>query len=201
MNPILFVRHAQTDSAGTFCGQSDPPLNPAGHDQLQPLRAAFQTRPLDAIYTSPLTRARQTAEALATPRNLPLIAHPGLKEIHFGAWEGLTWDEISRRDPVDAQSWLDHFPHLPAPGGEPFADFRDRTLQTLAELTTLARESRLAVVTHAGVLRLLLTHLCGESDASAWQLTKPFCCAFDYTPETHHVLHHQNHAFHRVVHA
>lgn len=178
MNGLLFIRHAQTDLAGTFCGHSDPPLNAIGQQQTRDLIARLATEHFDAIVCSDLLRAMETAEPLAQAFKVPLTPKQGLREIYFGDWEGLTWAEIEQSDADNARRWTESFPVLPAPAGETFADFESRVMTEIALLLSLAEHQRIAVVTHAGVMRTVLRLLHGCSEQEAWEKTNSYCCIF-----------------------
>jgi alpha-ribazole phosphatase/probable phosphoglycerate mutase len=187
MNDLLFIRHAETDMRGTFCGQSDPPVNAAGYEQIARLLRSLRGQSFDAVYTSDLRRALTTAAALADFFNIPCIARPALREIHFGSWEGLTWREIELLDPVHPARWLREYPTLPAPGGESFSSFEDRVS---AETDSILRQNdhrRVLVVTHAGVMRSILRTRCMLGENEAWALTKTYCCSFSYPCAIEHV--------------
>jgi alpha-ribazole phosphatase/probable phosphoglycerate mutase len=154
MSQILFVRHAETDMAGRFCGQSDPSLNSRGRAQLPRLVEQLTHREFERIFTSDLTRARQTAEAIAQHFGLEVVCRPGLREISFGDWEGLSWTEIEMRDPELARRWAEEYPYFPAPGGETFECFRTRVRTEIEFLAERAEQSPAVVVTHAGFLRV-----------------------------------------------
>jgi alpha-ribazole phosphatase len=179
MSLVLFVRHAETEMAGRFCGHSDPDLNAHGHAQLARLAQTLSTEKIRAIYSSDLRRAQRTAEAIATGRNIPLTLSPALREIHFGEWEGMSWQQIEQLNPEYARRWVDGYPHVPAPAGESFAGFEARVLDEVNQLIDRDVEA-IAVVTHAGVLRVVLTHLHGCSEREAWQQTQPYCCVVRY---------------------
>jgi alpha-ribazole phosphatase len=175
MSDILFIRHAETDMAGTFCGHSDPDLNARGHRQTFDLIDRLRPKNIGTVYTSDLRRAQTTAEAIASTFGIECRLRRALREINFGEWEGLTWKEIEQRDEAYARQWMAEHPLLPAPEGEAFRDFEQRVLKEVAFLSTKAAEQDIAVVTHAGVLRTVLCslHQCSEEDA--WRLTKPYC--------------------------
>jgi len=181
MTGLLLIRHAETDSAGTFCGHTDPPVNERGHRQIDELIIGLATTGIEAVYTSDLQRARSTAERIAQAFNLPLMAEPELREIHFGDWEGLRWSEIELRDAAYARQWVTEYPDLPAPQGEGLADFKDRVLQATSRLQAQFEHRCAAVVTHGGVMRVVLQELCGRSSQEAWALTKPYCSSFLYS--------------------
>jgi alpha-ribazole phosphatase/probable phosphoglycerate mutase len=165
--------------AGRFCGHSDPELNATGQAQLARLAQVLSTERIEEIYSSDLRRAQSTAQAIGGGRNISLTLSPALREIHFGNWEGLTWAEIEHMDPAYARMWVDGYPHVPAPAGETFARFEARVLDEVSQLIDCDAEA-IAVVTHAGVLRLVLQHLHGCSDQEAWQQTQAYCCVVRY---------------------
>jgi len=180
MSRHIFLRHAETDMAGTFCGHSDPRINIVGQQQVLDLIATLGDSPFDAIYCSDLQRTVDTAEALSSAYGVSLILTPALREIHFGEWEGLRWEEIERRDPAYAALWSAEFPKLPAPQGERYETFTRRVLDAVDRLLREADGGRIAVVTHAGVMRVVLTMLLGCSDVEAWERTRSYCCSFEY---------------------
>jgi len=175
---LLLIRHAETDSAGTFCGHADPPVNARGRVQIEALLNALEQHKIEAVYSSDLQRARTTAEAIAKYFDVPLRTTSNLREVGFGDWENSTWEQIERRDPAYAQRWVAECPRLAAPNGEEFAAFEDRTLREFDALATANQNA--AVVTHGGVLRVILTRRCGVSDDQAWLDTKDYCSVSIY---------------------
>jgi broad specificity phosphatase PhoE len=184
MSEILFIRHAETDMAGTYCGQSDPELNARGNTQLLELNERLRGEDIGVVYTSDLRRAIETGISIAETFGVTRHERPALREINFGQWEGLTWKEIEQRDPDYAQRWITEYPRLSAPNGEDLRDFEQRVKNELEFLTMKAMVSsrRIAVVTHAGVLRAVLSQQ-GYSVADAWQQTGSYCSMIRYTCE------------------
>ncbi len=180
MSAILFIRHAETDLAGTFCGHSNPSLNAKGRVQISELLLALRTEEIHHVYASDLARAQETGEAIAKARHLQCHVRPALREIHFGRWEGRTWEEIERLDYAYVQRWLAEYPDLPAPEGESFADFKGRVISELDCLADDAKMGTTAVVTHAGVLRIVRQHLFGLSQEESMQQL-PYCSILRYT--------------------
>ena len=113
MSRIFFIRHAETEMAGRYCGHSDPELNAQGRAQLTKLTQLLSAEPLDAVYSSDLRRAKSTAQSIAAARHIPLVLRPALREIDFGDWEGMSWEQIQQLDPDFAQEWMAAYPHLP----------------------------------------------------------------------------------------
>ena len=173
---LLLIRHAETDFAGTFCGHSDPPINERGHAQIEQLVTELRDYSLETVYSSDLQRALTTAKAISAFFAAPLCATSNLREIGFGDWENSTWEQNERRDSAYAQRWVAEFPRLAAPNGEEFESFETRTLREFDAIAASSQHA--AVVTHAGVLRVILTRRYGMSDEQAWLRTRSYCGIF-----------------------
>ncbi len=174
MTPLFLVRHAETDMAGRFCGHSDPELNARGRQQLVGVVTTLSQHRIRCVHTSDLRRAQQTAEAIATHSGARLNLRPGLREIHFGRWEGLAWSDIQSRDATHAKGWAEEYPNSTAPEGESFGHFALRVRREFASLLKDATEDPIVVVTHAGVIRVVLTSWCKVSEQEAWDRTKEY---------------------------
>jgi broad specificity phosphatase PhoE len=184
-NTLLFIRHAETDMAGRFCGHSDPPVNERGLRQIEELVKTIKSESIDAVYSSDLSRSLTTADAIGRAFALSPIKVPELREIGFGEWEGLSWQEIESRDQVYAHRWSEAYPELPAPGGEHFDVFQSRVLRKVRHLLVMMPQRCAAVVTHAGVMRVVLRSLCGLEEPESWERTKAYCGFFHYQPQDH----------------
>jgi alpha-ribazole phosphatase len=168
---LILVRHGETELSGKFCGQTDPDLNARGEEQALALALSMQDVKIDCVYASELLRARRTAEAVAAGAQAPLHILAELREISFGDWEGLHWSEIESRFPDEAALWMRGYPHRSAPGGESMTGFERRVLTAAASILA-ADYGTVCVVSHGGVMRLLLKHLSSMSEDEAWALTK-----------------------------
>ncbi|MGA0797484.1 MAG: histidine phosphatase family protein, partial [Quisquiliibacterium sp.] len=136
-----------------FQGQIDIPLDDEGLRQAQLLGQSMAGAALAAVYASDLTRARQTAEPLASAIGLPVVAEPGLRERHYGAFEGRTWDELQREHAADFARWRAREPDFSLPGGgETLLALHDRVEATMRALAARHPGSSLVAVTHGGVL-------------------------------------------------
>jgi broad specificity phosphatase PhoE len=179
MSDVLFIRHGTTDLAGTFCGHADPALNQHGRQQVAALIEQLAGEAIEVVYSSDLLRARETAAAVATAKRVSAYNLPELREIGFGAWEGLCWSAIEARDPQYAARWLAEYPALPAPGGEALSQFEARVLTTVEML--LRTEPRpFAVVSHAGVMRVVLRRLSACPEHECFSRTKEYCSVVRY---------------------
>jgi alpha-ribazole phosphatase/probable phosphoglycerate mutase len=174
MNTLVFIRHGETDMAGTFCGHSDPELNAAGESQVARLAEEVAMLEVERIYSSDLRRALQTAAALAQRIGIDVDYLPSLREIDFGLWEGLLWQDIEERFPEEAGRWIREFPLQSAPRGEAYSDFTARVDAVIASMLEKT-EKTIAIVTHRGVLRYALTRFFGFSEQEAWTRTAPYC--------------------------
>lgn len=173
MNRIIFVRHGETDQAGAFCGQIDPDLNAAGEHQARMLERDLRCAGLNAVYSSDLRRAWKTAHAIASGARVAHSVSRNLREIAFGAWEGLRWSEIEEHYPREAMLWTAQYPNRAAPGGEDFHSFSERVL---SQMHRIQGESPglVCIVCHGGVIRLALTQLFGVPEEQAWACTKKY---------------------------
>ncbi|MGW7002504.1 bifunctional RNase H/acid phosphatase [Streptomyces sp. NPDC054933] len=154
--PTTFVllRHGETpltpEKRFSGSGGADPELSEKGRWQAQRCADALAARgSIQAVVTSPLTRCRQTAEAVANRLGLDVRVEEGLREADFGAWEGLTFAEVQERYPDDLNAWLASAKAQPTGGGESFA--------TVARRVSVTRDRLIA--RYAGRTVLLVTHV------------------------------------------
>ncbi|GAB4037586.1 MAG: histidine phosphatase family protein [Rubrivivax sp.] len=154
---ILLIRHGQTDwnLQARLQGHTDVPLNATGLEQARRLRQALQGEALDAVYSSDLQRALQTAQAVAEATGAPLRAEPGLRERGFGAFEGRPIAELQQRWPEEWKRWHAREPGFAAPGGETLQDFYERCVGAAARLAAAHAGGAIALVAHGGVLDCL----------------------------------------------
>jgi alpha-ribazole phosphatase len=172
---VVLVRHAVAEGQGRFLGQRDAPLSVKGRRQLPGLVAKIAKYHIDAVYSSDLRRAHSTARAIARSTQLPVEVRSGLREMHFGRWEGLSWQGISRTTPRAARSWLEQFPKHRAPGGEAFAAFKQRALREVNHIVSTNRGRCVVVVSHAGVTRIALARALGMPDGHLFRLAQDPC--------------------------
>jgi broad specificity phosphatase PhoE len=174
VNKMILIRHVETDLAGTFCGHSDPDLNAAGERRLRVLLEKVAHLGITRVYSSDLRRAARTAMAIGKRIGAPVELRPGLREIHFGLWEGLRWEEIQQNDPDEARLWVKEFPVRCAPGGEPYRDFVARIEAEFRGVMAPATSGARALVTHRGVMQYLLTNFVSFSPDEARKYTENY---------------------------
>lgn len=168
---LILVRHGITDwnSAQRFQGQSDIPLNEIGKKQAAALAKRLASEQIDVIIASDLQRASETAQTIAAGRNCPLKLEPNLREISFGDWEGLTYDEIRQRAPLTLSSWEADFQKIPPPGGETVSQLAARVETALKTLRADYADKTVLVVAHGGPLQTLVCLTLGISPLNYWQ--------------------------------
>jgi len=180
MTRIILVRHGQTEwnRIERFRGRADVPLNQTGLFQAEVTgrRIADEWRPV-AIYSSPLARAVRTAEAVAWHFDLRVEVHPGLIDIDYGEWQGLTPDEARARWPEAVDAWY-NAPHTARiPGGETLDDLRSRGLKTVNELSThhKYKDQTIVLMGHTVINRIILLGVLGLGNDHFWRLSQDTC--------------------------
>lgn len=147
---IFLVRHGETDwnRERRVQGHADRPLNEVGREQAAALAAELAGESIDAVYASDLVRARDTALAVASALGLEVVPHAGLREKHFGTWEGLLDHEVLERYPQAATGpWGD---------GETTGQLAERVLAALHEIAARHPGETVLAVSHGGPLRAVL---------------------------------------------
>jgi alpha-ribazole phosphatase len=172
---LWLVRHGVTrwNIEQRFCGQSDIPLAARGRVQARWLARRLQSERIAIIYSSDLQRARETAEIIAQrqPNMASINISPFWREINFGAWEGLTYEQIAQNFEQHASFFSDPQRYAP-PGGESLTDVLQRVHCGLREIAANACATRgnVVVVSHGGTLRALLCRALGMPLERQWQL-------------------------------
>jgi 2,3-bisphosphoglycerate-dependent phosphoglycerate mutase len=158
MTDLIFIRHGQTDwnLQLRFQGQIDVPLNATGRAQAQRLADHLaEAPPPDAMVSSDLQRAQETAAPLAAAWAMTPALMSGLREQSFGVLEGLDAPAIQQQHPGLWARWLEHRADFALPGGESARQFHVRVLGAVRELAGVHSGRRVAVFTHGGVLDML----------------------------------------------
>ena len=154
---LILIRHGETiwNAEDRIQGQIDIPLNETGWRQAQALAVWLAGDTFDAIYSSDLRRALDTAAAIARPHALDVIPDPRLRQSAKGVWEGLTWDEITARYPEQVAAWEANHDMLP-PGGETGAAYVGRLREFLGDMTARHTGQTVLAVGHGHVIRTFI---------------------------------------------
>ena len=185
---IMAIRHGETawNVDTRLQGHLDIPLNDVGLRQAEHLaRSLVQRDAIDAIYASDLSRAHTTANAIAQAMGKTVNTHAGLRERHFGAFQGRTFAEIEVELPEHAWHWRKRTPDwTPPDGGESLLVLRDRIVATVNELAVRHPGQQIVLVAHGGVLDILY-RAATRIDLQAprtWSLTNTAVNSLLWTP-------------------
>ncbi len=159
MTKVIFIRHGQTEwnVTGRYQGQSDVKLTEEGKRQAVKLAGHFPVAEVAAIYASDLCRAMVTAETIAERFGLKVQPEPAFRELSFGEWEGLTYQQIVENWEDAMANFIQHPDIMEIPGGEGFPEVQLRAMQRLNELIQQHEGQTIVVVAHGAVLRTMLT--------------------------------------------
>ena len=170
MTRFWLIRHgALVEEARNRCyGTLDFALSETGRAQIARAAEYLAKEPITAIYTSSLSRAVESARIIAEPSATPIYLAPDLREMNFGDLEGLTYDEIATRHPEVYRRWMNAPTDVLFPNGESFSEMRVRVLRAFAAIQAETEGQTVAIVTHGGVIRILI----------GWALQMPDNCLF-----------------------
>jgi broad specificity phosphatase PhoE len=173
MTEILFIRHGQTraNATGHWQGWRDPPLTPTGRAQVGAIarRLASERGQITGLYTSPLRRAFETAQAIGDTLDLRPTPVDQLKEIHFGQLEGVTLQQMEAHFPDLYARWQDKTDMaFQWPGGERRVDFFNRAADACQRIIARHPEEKIVIVTHGGTIRACLAHLLPRQLSQWW---------------------------------
>ena len=186
---ISAIRHGETawNVDTRLQGHLDIPLNEVGLRQAQHLAQTLVKREtIDAIYASDLSRAHSTAQAIAQAMGQTVTVHAGLRERHFGAFQGRTYAQIETELPEHAWHWRKRTPDWAPPGGgESLTVLRERVIQTVEALAAARAGQHIVMVAHGGVLDILY-RAAARLDLQAprtWALTNTAVNRLLWTPQ------------------
>ncbi len=171
MMKLLLVRHGQTalNVERRYQGQIDIPLDAVGLAQAAQLATRLQNETIDRVIASDLTRAMQTAETIAAPHGLTVKPDARLREMAFGAWEGLSFAEIQTHWPAQVATWLNDPLNIAPPGGETGEQVSARVRSFVNDLLRTESGQTVLIVSHSGPLRIWLCLALGLSPQDHWR--------------------------------
>jgi broad specificity phosphatase PhoE len=174
MTSIYLVRHGQTswNREEIFRGRTDIPLDETGLKQAELAGEYLKEAEIDAIYSSPLSRALETAERIARFHNLKIQPLEGIIDMSFGNWEGQAHQEIRKNDSETYRRWREE-PHLVRlPDGESLDDVRMRSMAALGEVTRKHPGKTLILVSHRVVNKVLICGILDLDNSHFWQIAQ-----------------------------
>ncbi len=155
---LLLIRHGEAGRPGVLHGHVDVPLTDRGREQVHRLARRLADEALDAVYSSDLSQARDTARILAEKRGLPVVEDPAFRELAMGVWDGVPVDDLARREPDALRRWWEDPVRTAPPGGESLEDLARRVLPALEAVVRRHPGQTVALVAHGGVNRVILLH-------------------------------------------
>ncbi|PLS69585.1 MAG: histidine phosphatase family protein [Cyanobacteria bacterium M5B4] len=160
---LYLLRHGETtySKIGGYCGTLNPPLTEAGMEMACAFAEAYKSLEWQAVYVSPMDRTIATARPLCNATGKTMILRDGLKEIAYGAWEGLTPEEVRTKYHDSYLQWLAD-PGWNAPdGGERAIDIARRSGEVVAEIQSQFSQGNVLVVSHKATIRIMLCSFLG----------------------------------------
>ena len=158
---LFLLRHGEVEDPyhRVFGGRIDMNLSPRGHEQAAVLAKFMRRRPIDAMYASSMRRAQQTLAPLASHCPKPAVTRTEFREVDFGDWTGLTWEQVKSKYNVSAFVWLEQISKAAIPNGETGTEFRSRVEPALRQIVSEHAGQSVAIVCHGGVIRMMLSIL------------------------------------------
>jgi len=195
MPKIILVRHGKTvwNAEGRYQGKMDIPLNEEGREQARRVGEALKNFPVKAVYSSPLSRCRDTAREIAKHHGLEVKTKEGFKEIDHGEWEGLLASEVEERYPELLNLWREKPSQVKMPGGESLKDVQERAVKAFNEVVKEhSDEDLIVIVGHDATNKVLMCHLLGTDLDRFWAFKQANCgiTVLDYRPESGRVVVH-----------
>jgi broad specificity phosphatase PhoE len=167
---IDLVRHGESvfNRRGVVQGHTNSPLTELGVEQARRVGETLKARGIEAIYTSDLARAWETARIVGEIVGVEPMALAGIREIKLGQWEARPLEEIRSEDGEKLELWYTRPMEADIPGAEPLESFRERVLKALEEVVSIHQDGRVAVISHGGVLSVIISEVLGLDLNNLW---------------------------------
>lgn len=170
MKKLILIRHGETDytTQRKYCGHENIPLNALGIKQAKRLRSRLKNMQVDAIYSSDLERALETAK-LAFP-DMQVARTEELREINFGEFSGLTFRDVESKYPGIYKAWIENPESAKIPNGESLPDLARRVDRFFERITKDNLNGNVAIISHGGPIRILLLKLQERGFDKFWEI-------------------------------
>jgi broad specificity phosphatase PhoE len=178
MTQIVLVRHGQTEwnRIERFRGRIDVPLNDVGYKQAEITGRWIASRwQIAAVYSSPLSRAKDTAQAIADHFYIPVIPDHGVDDFNYGAWQGKTPAEVQASWPELYAGWLRDPGKVRIPEGETLGNLRARTRSAVLDLIETHPHKTIVIVSHTIVNRAILLNVLNWPTRRFWEIRQNNC--------------------------
>lgn len=173
ISKIYLVRHSESalNSDGVYYGRTDCELTKKGLEQNQSLKDNFFDIEFDAIFTSPLKRAYNTANEIAKSKKCSIILDSRIIEMDFGDWEGRHYSDIMQNEPKNWELWCNDWKNAKPYNGESFLDLYNRVYDFLSEIRKIYSNKTILIVSHQGCLRVIASILLGLNENGYWSFS------------------------------
>ena len=177
MTRLIVVRHGRTEwnRVERFRGRADIKLDEVGIKQAEAAAARIADWQVSAVYSSPLCRALATAEILVRPFGLEVKLLPGIIDIDYGEWQGLSPEEVAAKDGGLYSKWMESPHEVKFPGGESLAAVRERAASAMDGLIAQHPKETVVLVSHKVVCHILILSLLGLDNSHFWQIAQDVC--------------------------
>ena len=174
---LIVVRHGRTEwnRVERFRGRADIELDEVGLTQAEAVARRISEWQVSAIYSSPLRRALTTAEILARRCGLAAKPLPGIIDIDYGVWQGLSSEEAQTKDNGLYEMWMESPHTVRFPDGESLAEVRERAASAVESLITQHPKETIVLVSHKVVCQVLILSLLGVDNSHFWQIAQDVC--------------------------
>jgi alpha-ribazole phosphatase len=162
MTRLFLIRHGNTvdeETKKVYKGRIDIPLSGKGRERMAKAAAFLADFPIEKVFTSTLSRSIESGRIIALSRGLQVEIESAFDEVSFGLWEGLSFEEIRQQYPEDQARWIEDPGAYPPPDGESFESAQRRSMDGLTRVVKESRDQTVAVVAHAGILRIMIFSL------------------------------------------
>jgi alpha-ribazole phosphatase len=175
---LYLIRHGQVvgHDTPTYNGHTDVGLTPLGKAQLDAVVEDLANIELSAVYSSDLKRAMYGGKALAQSKDLPLRVEPLFKEMNFGAWEAMTFEEVQEKFPGNMEQRMADIVNYKIPEGETISDLWDRVGKGMDTLLENHKNEHIALFAHSGVNRVILLRALGCPQEMIWRMDQHYGC-------------------------
>jgi broad specificity phosphatase PhoE len=171
MTRLILARHGQTawNVERVFRGRADVNLDQVGINQAHLLGKYLSNWELEAIYSSPVKRALDTAHIAARYQKIAVRIAEGLIDLDYGEWQSLTEQEVKKRYPAILNEWHSNPHRLKMPGGESLEDVRRRAVEVVNDVLS-RHQGNVLLVSHRVVIKVLICYLLGLDDSHFWNI-------------------------------
>jgi len=201
MARLILIRHGETDytSQGRYCGFSDPSLNEKGVKQSEKLAIRLKEARVDKVYSSDLKRAYESAKIIF--KNNPIKEIADFREMNFGLFEGLRYEEIIKVYPKLYREWINNPLRVKIPSGEGLVELEKRVKERLSFIFSQDAGKTIALVSHGGPIRVILSEVLKCDSKMFWQVNQDLAALsiVDYPKDSQPVIVSNNDSSHLAI--